>query len=91
MLSGRALAVVVLGWAMVRATVKRMFGVATGLRLFHSNYDPDRLPPVDVATRDRMGEFSRCIACGRCDVGEGERIAGSRGAYPGLMWQRASA
>ncbi len=84
-LSGRALAVAVLGWAMIRATVKRMFGEVTGLRLFHANYDHDRLPPVDAATRAGMAAFSRCIACGRCDVGEAERMVASRGAYPGLM------
>lgn len=85
MLSGRALAVVVLGWAMLRATVKRLFGAVTGLRLFHENYGRERLLPVDGATREAMGAFSRCIACARCDVGEAERIAASRGAYPGLM------
>lgn len=85
MLSGRALAVAVLGWALVRSVAKRVFGAESGLRLFHANYDEDRLPPVDAATRRRMATFSRCIACGRCDVGEAERIAASRGAYPGLM------
>jgi len=36
---------------------------------------------------DRRGlpALSRCIACGRCDCGESERVAASRGAYPGLM------
>lgn len=84
-LSGRALAVVVLGWAMLRATVKRLFGAVTGLRLFHENYGRERLLPVDRETREAMGAFSRCIGCARCDVGEAERVAASRGAYPGLM------
>jgi succinate dehydrogenase/fumarate reductase-like Fe-S protein len=66
-------------------TIDRAFGQKTGLPLFHENYDADRLPSIEPEERDRMNAFSRCIACGRCDVGEGERIARSRGAYPGLM------
>lgn len=62
-----------------------MFGRKTGIALFRENYDADRLPPVDVADRARIATFSRCFACGLCDVGEGDRIARSRGAYPGLM------
>jgi hypothetical protein len=84
-LSGRALAVAVLAWAMLRVLARRLFGAVTGLRLFHLNYDRDRLPPVDAGARRGMAAFSRCIACGRCDVGEAERITASRGAYPGLM------
>lgn len=57
----------------------------TGIALFHENYEADRLPAVDAADRARLATFSRCFACGLCDVGEAERIAASRGAYPGLM------
>ncbi len=85
MLSGRALALAVLAWSLVKVTIDRAFGQKTGLPLFHENYDADRLPSVEADERARMNAFSRCIACGRCDVGEGERIARSRGAYPGLM------
>jgi hypothetical protein len=53
--------------------------------LFHENYTADRLPPVDATERARMPQFSRCIACGRCDLGEADRMAESGGAYPGLM------
>lgn len=85
MLSGRALAVVVLARSLVRVAIRRLFRERTGLRLFHDNYDADRLPPVSPEDRARFSTFSRCIACGRCDVGEGARIAASNGAYPGLM------
>jgi succinate dehydrogenase/fumarate reductase-like Fe-S protein len=84
-LSGRALSVAVLAWSFLKVSVDRLFGVKTGLPLFHENYDADRLPPVAPAERAELARFSRCIACGRCDVGEAERIARSRGAYPGLM------
>lgn len=85
MLSGRALAVVVLGRALLRAAVRRLFRERTGLLLFHDNYDADRLPPILVDERARFPTFSRCIACGRCDVGESARMIASNGAYPGLM------
>src|SRR5262245_24267253 len=85
MLSGRALALVILGWSLLKVGVDRLFSRGTGLARFHENYDADRLPAVDPEERARLRSFSRCIACGRCDVGEGERIARSGGRYPGLM------
>jgi succinate dehydrogenase/fumarate reductase-like Fe-S protein len=83
--SGRALALVVLAWSLIKVLVGRLFGRKTGLPLFHENYDADGLPALDAAERERMPKFERCIACGRCDVGEAERIAASRGRYAGLM------
>lgn len=85
MLSGRALAAVVLARSLLKTLVNRLFGVTTGLALFRQNYDADRLPPVTADERARIIRYSRCVACGRCDVGEGERISRSKGAYPGLM------
>lgn len=85
MLSGRPLAATLLAWSLVKTTWARMFGRKTGLALFRENYDGDRLAPVDVEDRRRIAAFSRCFACGLCDAGEGERMAASRGAYPGLM------
>jgi len=84
-LSGRALALVVLAWSLIKVLVGRLFGRKTGLSLFHENYDPDGLPSIAPDERARVASFSRCIACGRCDVGEAERIAASGGEYPGLM------
>jgi len=83
--SGRVLAAVILAWSLLRVLFARAFSRKSGLPLFHDNYDADRLPPVDAAERAAMPRFSRCIACGRCDLGEADRIARSRGAYPGLM------
>ncbi len=84
-LSGRALALALLARAFLKVAVDRLFGARPGLPLFRDNYDADRLPPVDPAEREAFPGFSRCIACGRCDVGEAERMARSQGAYPGLM------
>lgn len=83
--SGRALALIVLAIALVRVLFLRAFGTVTGLPLFKQNYGPDRLPAVDAAERLAMPAFSGCFACGRCDVGEAERIRASHGAYPGVM------
>ncbi|WP_437311466.1 hypothetical protein [Sorangium sp. So ce388] len=85
MLSGRALALAVLAWSFLKVVVRRLFDGPSGLALFHENYDADRLPSLSPAERAALPGFSRCIACGRCDLGEAERIAASRGAYPGLM------
>jgi succinate dehydrogenase/fumarate reductase-like Fe-S protein len=84
-LSGRALALAVLAKALLEVTVDKLFGGRPGLAIFHENYDADRLPPLDPGEREELVRFSRCIACGRCDAGEGARIAASKGAYPGLM------
>ncbi len=85
MLSGRALALVVLAWSLLKVLVGRIFGRKTGLALFHENYDADGLPALEPAERERIASFSRCIACGRCDLGEADRMAASGGEYPGLM------
>jgi hypothetical protein len=83
--SGRALALIVLASGLVRVIIARLFGALTGLKLFHQNYGPDRLTAVSKSEREIIPTFSRCFACGRCDLGEGERIREARGAYPGLM------
>lgn len=83
--SGRALAALVLGLSLVKVLFLRAFSAFTGLPLFLRNYGPDRLPPVTPDERGAMAAFSRCIACGRCDVGEAERMRASGGAYPGVM------
>jgi hypothetical protein len=83
--SGRALALVVLAWSLIKVLLGRLLGRKTGLALFHENYDADGLAALDAGERARVATFSRCIACGRCDVGEADRIAASRGQYPGLM------
>ena len=82
--SGPALAAFVLAWAIVRVLLKRAFGRTTNIRNFRENYDADHLPPYDVDDRALLPRLSGCIACGRCDVGGGPRMAPCGGAYPGL-------
>jgi hypothetical protein len=83
--SGRALSLVLLFWSLVKVLLARAFNVQSGLPKFRESYDADRLPPLEASEREELPSFSRCVACGRCNEGEGARIAASRGAYPGLM------
>ena len=85
MISGRILALFVLARSLVKVFFDRLFRAKTGLPLFRQNYDADRLPPLDAEERAAMPGLSGCIACGRCDHGEGSRMGASEGAYPGLM------
>lgn len=74
-----------LATAFLKVQILRLFGHHTGLPQFEKNYRDDRLPALTGAEQARLPAFSGCIACGLCDHGEGERMARSRGAYPGLM------
>ena len=85
-LSGFALAVALLAWSLLRVVFRNLFTKPPpGLEVFHDNYGTEGLAPIDRDERQALARFSRCIACGRCDVGEGERVAASDGEYPGLM------
>ena len=78
-------ALFILAWALVRSLVAGLFGARRGLADFRDAYAADRLRPVTSEERTVLPTFSGCIACGLCDVGEGIRIAGSRGMYSGTM------
>lgn len=85
-LSGRALALALLGWSLVKVVAQNLFTKRKpGLELFVENYGAEGLGAIDRDERAMMARFSGCIACGRCDIGEAERIQASDGAYPGLM------
>lgn len=78
-------AVLLLAWAIVTALLRRIGSARRGLRAFVENYRDDRLVALTPEERLEMASFGRCIACGLCDEGEGERMARSGGAYPGVM------
>ncbi|HLK37301.1 MAG TPA: hypothetical protein VKU41_11155 [Polyangiaceae bacterium] len=78
-------ALLILAWALVRSLVAPVFGGRRGLLDFQRSYAADRVPPVSADERAVIGAASRCIACGRCDVGEGARIVRSGGVYAGVM------
>ena len=80
---GRLHAIFTLAWALIRSLLAPLFGARRGLADFRRSYGG--LPPVASDERAALPSFGRCIACGRCDVGEGARIAASSGAYAGVM------
>ncbi|HEY3593756.1 MAG TPA: hypothetical protein VGL13_07780 [Polyangiaceae bacterium] len=79
-------ALLLLAWAFVLRQLKNVFGAGPrGLALFRANFDPERLSALTAGERAELGTFGRCIACGRCDAGDAQRITASKGAYPGTM------
>jgi hypothetical protein len=86
MTSGRLYALFLLARALIKTIIKRVFGGGLrGLALFEANFEAEHLSKVDAAERGELPTFSRCIACGLCNRGDGERMARSNGAYPGTM------
>jgi succinate dehydrogenase/fumarate reductase-like Fe-S protein len=78
-------AVLILAWALVRTVFFHLLRATPGLEAFRRNYAADRLPPVSPEERRLLPTLGGCIACGLCDVGEGDSIAASRGEYAGTM------
>jgi succinate dehydrogenase/fumarate reductase-like Fe-S protein len=78
---GRLHAILMLAWALLRS----LLGPRRGLEAFRRSYAADRLPPLTPDERRGLPQLSGCIACGLCDVGEGARIARSKGTYAGVM------
>ncbi len=82
----RVKAILLLAWALFRTVLRLTFGKKVdGIARFRENYAADRLPPVTPPEREELALFGRCIACGLCDRGEGERIVASGGRYRGVM------
>lgn len=84
--SRRLKALFLLALSLVRTLLRVMVGRGRrGYDAFVQNYAEDGLSAVDAEQREQIPTFGRCIACGLCDRGEGERIALSDGRYSGLM------
>ncbi|HET9954847.1 MAG TPA: hypothetical protein VFQ61_10100 [Polyangiaceae bacterium] len=83
---GQFKAFLLLAISLVITLARRLFSRrGIGITAFRENYDADGLPPVSAEERRELTSFQRCIACGLCDRGEGQRIAASRGSYRGVM------
>ena len=82
---GRLHALVLLAWALLRSLLAPLLGTRRGLADFRRSYAPDRLPPLTPDERRGLPALTGCIACGLCNVGEGDRIARSGGIYAGVM------
>jgi hypothetical protein len=83
---GRLKALLLLALALLRTLWRRARGERRpGLERFRENYADDGLTAVSASDRAQMSDFGRCIACGRCDRGDGPRISASNGQFPGTM------
>ncbi len=79
-------AALILAWALVKTLLAPFFGARRGLRAFEASYaEKEGLTAVSEADRKALPTFSRCIACGRCNIGEASRIVASKGAFAGVM------
>jgi succinate dehydrogenase/fumarate reductase-like Fe-S protein len=76
----------ILAWALVKTLLAPLFGARRGLREFEASYRT-KGGLVELAEEDRkeLPTFGRCIACGRCNVGDASRIVASKGAFGGVM------
>ena len=85
-MSGRIKALLLLALALLR-TLWRLAWHRNidGLASFRANYMEDGLTALSEADRREMKSFGRCIACGRCDRGDAERIVATRGQFRGTM------
>jgi hypothetical protein len=85
-MSGRIKALLLLALALLR-TLWRLTWHRNidGLARFRDNYAEDGLSAISEPDRREMRHFGRCIACGRCDRGDAERILGSKGQFKGTM------
>jgi hypothetical protein len=83
---GRVKALFLLALALLRTLWRRWTGPPVdGLARFRENYAEDGLSAVSARDRFDMLTFGRCIACGRCDRGDSERVATAAGHYRGTM------
>ena len=85
-MSGRFKALLLLALALIRTLWRITWHRRIdGLARFRDNYAEDGLTAISEADRREMRHFGRCIACGRCDRGDAERILASRGQFKGTM------
>jgi hypothetical protein len=85
-MSGRIKAFALLALALLRTLWRLTWHRhIDGLARFRENYAGDGLTPLSELDRGQMRQFGRCIACGRCDRGDAERILASKGEFRGTM------
>ncbi len=79
-------AALILAWALVKTLLAPFFGARRGLREFEQSYaKKGGLIELGEGDRRELPTFGRCIACGRCNVGDASRIVASKGAFAGVM------
>jgi hypothetical protein len=85
-MNGRIKALALLALALIRTLWRLVWHRhVDGLAQFRDNYAEDGLTALSEDDRQAMRRFGRCIACGRCDRGDGPRILASKGEFQGTM------
>jgi hypothetical protein len=85
-MTARLKAALLLAFALVRTLWRLLWGGGRdGLARFRENYAADGLTALSADEREQMRAFGRCIACGRCDRGDSERVLSSAGHYRSTM------
>jgi hypothetical protein len=84
-MKGRPLALVLLGWSLLLTLFRRVLPARPALQQFYSQYGNEGLLPVTPSEHSLLTLSYHCTACGKCDLGEQERISNSKVAYRGLM------
>lgn len=85
-MNGRIKALALLAWALIRTLWRLTWHRhVDGLAQFRDNYAEDGLTALSDRDRQAMRRFGRCIACGRCNRGDGPRILASNGEFRGTM------
>lgn len=80
----RLSALFLLAFALVKTLLQR-WGNGSSLRRFAEQYGAEGIHSVSRRDARILAEVHRCTACGRCDEGEGERVANARNGYRGMM------
>ncbi len=74
-----------LALALMKTLLLRSKTRGNALTRFAEQYGSEGLIGVDLREKSALERAGRCIACGRCDAGQAQRIASSGGRYRGLM------
>jgi hypothetical protein len=81
---GRLSALVMLALGLIKTLLLR-FAPGDSLRGFEERYGAEGILALSEEEAQILGRSGRCITCGRCDAGEGERVAVSQSGYRGMM------
>lgn len=80
----RLKALILLAIGLVKTLLLRL-GPERSLLMFAEHYGGERIFAVSAEEAKQLARAGGCIACGRCDAFEGERVAASRTGYRGMM------
>ena len=83
-MSARLNALFLLAFALLKTILLRL-RPKRSLLMFAQHYGSEGIAAVLPGESKELARAGACIACGRCDAFEGERVANSRTGYRGMM------